>query len=106
MSKRPRTSSIVLTAVFLGVLALYFLVRPASAPGAQPTGTQTPVPSAPSPARSPGPARSPRPSRSATPSASATPSPSATPSGPATLSPSPSAVSGSPGAAPTSSSLP
>jgi hypothetical protein len=110
MSKRPRTSTIVLAVVFLGVFALYILVRPPSVQlAAQPGGTQTsvasPTPSASSPARSPSPSHSPRPSRSPTPSRSATPSVSHTPSLSATPSPSSSPVSGSPGPAP-SSSLP
>jgi cytoskeletal protein RodZ len=108
MSKRPRTSTIVLAVLFLGVFALYILVRPVSVPAAaQPTGTPTSVPSlttsAPSPSRSPSPSHSPRPSRSPTPSRSATPSVSHTPSLSATPSPSPSPVSGSPGLTPTSS---
>jgi cytoskeletal protein RodZ len=108
MSKRPRTSTIVLAVVFLGVLALYILVRPVPVTAAdQPTGTQTsvprPTPSASSPVRSPSPSHSPRPSRSPTPSRSATPSISAAPSIAATPSPSPSPVSGSPGLTPTSS---
>ena len=108
MSKRPRTSTIVLAVVFLGVLALYILVRPVPVTAAdQPTGTQTsvprPTPSASSPARSPSPSHSPRPSRSPTPSHSATPAVSPTPSVAATPSSSSSPVSGSPGPSPTSS---
>jgi hypothetical protein len=108
VSKRPRTSTIVLAVAFLGVLALYILVRPVPVTAAdQPTGTRTsgssPTPSASSPARSPGPSRSPRPSRSPTPSRSATPTVAATPSVGATPSSSSSPVSGSPGPSPTSS---
>ena len=32
MSRRPRTSTIVISALFLAVLALYILVRPVPAP--------------------------------------------------------------------------
>jgi hypothetical protein len=111
MSKRPRTSTIVLTVLFLGVLALYFLVRPTPVPAAQTTGTPAYVPSttpsAPTPASSPSPSRSvsrsPRPRRSPTPSRSAIPSASPTPSVSSTPSPSPSPVSGSPTVVPTSS---
>jgi cytoskeletal protein RodZ len=108
MSKRPRTSTIVLAVLFLGVFALYILVRPVSVQEAgqsagTPTSPTSPTPSASSPARSPSPSHSPRPSRSPTPSRSATPSVSAAPSIAATPSPSPSPVSGSPGLTPTSS---
>ena len=104
MSKRPRTSTIVLAVVFLGVLALYILVRPVPVTAAdQPTGTQTSVPSPTSSASSPARSPSPRPSRSPTPSRSATPTVSATPSVGATPSSSSSPVSGSPGPSPTSS---
>jgi cytoskeletal protein RodZ len=108
MSKRPRTSTIVLAVVFLGVLALYILVRPVPVTAAdQPTGTHTsgpsPTPSASSPVHSPSPSRSPHPSRSPSPSRSATPAASATPSVAATPSSSSSPVSGSPGPSPTSS---
>jgi len=108
MSKRPRTSTIVLAVVFLGVFALYILVRPppvlvVAQPAGTPTSVPSPTPSASSPARSPSPSRSPHPSRSPTPSGSATPSVSPAPSISAAPSSSPSPVSGSPGPAPTSS---
>ena len=94
---RPRTSTIVLTVLFLAVLVLYYLVRPASAPvgTTQPapglTYTSTPAPSYSSPAPA---ASSPSPSHTEQPSHSATPS--ATPSPSETSSPSPSPVSVAP----------
>ena len=54
-SMRPRISTIVLAVVFLAVLALYFLVRPVSAPAGAtqpasgPASTPSLTPSAPSP---------------------------------------------------------
>ena len=41
MSGRPRTSTLVISGLFLAVLALYFLVRPVTPP-ASATGTATP----------------------------------------------------------------
>src|SRR5271165_401105 len=76
MTGRPRTSTLVLIGLFLGVLALWVLVRPVPAPAG--TGQQTvdPTPaSVPSTSR---PAQSPSPVRSATRSHSPTPSPSGT----------------------------
>jgi hypothetical protein len=49
MSRRPRTSTFVLMGLFLGVLALYVVVRPVPAgtagTPAQPTQTASPSPS-------------------------------------------------------------
>jgi hypothetical protein len=92
---RPRTSTLVLIGLFVGVLALYFLVRPLPAPAANMRQvTQTPshqpyVPKtySPSPTRSPSHSPSPSPHRTATPTLTPTPTtsassgqPSATPS--------------------------
>src|SRR5262249_30809123 len=89
---RPRTSTVVLSALFVAVFALYLLVRPptpsteTSAPGtdsqstpsdtASPSPTQTPRHTSPSPSPStPTPSPSPTSARSGRPS----PSPSASP---------------------------
>ena len=86
-TKRPRTSTIALTVLFLAVLVLYYLVRPvpaAQVTGPQPTYSPTQVPStappAPTPTRSPSPSRSPHPSRTPTPTPSSSATPSASPS--------------------------
>ena len=41
--RRPRTSTLVLIGLFLGVLALYVLVRPAPAPAADVQPATTPA---------------------------------------------------------------
>jgi hypothetical protein len=97
MTRRPRTSTIVLIGVFLGVLALYTLVRPVPSTAIQPAvnpGPSTPAPAvtpspaptrtwSPSPTQSPTTAPSPGPSRPASPSGSVTPAPSQPPTTPA-----------------------
>ena len=96
MTGRPRTSTLVLIGLFLGVLALYILVRPVPAPrrpSPAPPGTRrrrrrplaravTPSPAR-TPSRSPSPSRTASPTRSASPSQSGSPTPSqtATPTG-------------------------
>jgi len=78
VSGRPRTSTVVLTGLFLAVLALYILVRPVPAPAASPgpaaspASTASPARSAPSPTRSASPSHTPRTSRSPTPATSPT----------------------------------
>ena len=75
MTGRPRTSTITIIGLFLGVLVLYVLVRPAPARSLQPVDNQGPAPSAPGVTPSstpkslaPTPSWSPRPSRTASPS--------------------------------------
>src|SRR4029079_15803565 len=76
MSGRPRTSTLVISGLFLAVLALYILVRPvpppASADTTQPgtTSSSSSSSTATAPARtSPRPTKSPRPSPTVSPSA-------------------------------------
>jgi hypothetical protein len=85
MTGRPRTSTIVIIGLFLGVLVLYVLVRPAPAGSLQPVDNQGPAPSAPAVTPSstpkslaPTPSWSPRPSRTASPARSASASPTET----------------------------
>lgn len=89
--RRPRTSTLIISGLFLAVLALYILVRPipvpaatvqpAVTPSSTPTVTPTPTRSVPTPTRSPSPSRSPSVSPSATPSGSVTAPASPVPSG-------------------------
>ena len=67
MTGRPRTSTIVLIGLFVGVFALYILVRPQSAPAGatQPASGNTPSYV---PARSPASAHPASPTRSPSPS--------------------------------------
>lgn len=122
---RPRTSTVVLTVLFLGVLALWITVRPvppastgtaesgtsdtsgnSGTPGrSHPSATYSPTPSK-TPTRSPSskkptPSRSatPHPSGSPTPDQSPTPSPSAPVPVPGTGSPTPGASTGGTGPA-------
>lgn len=93
MSGRPRTSTLIISGLFLAILALYILVRPvpvpaatvqpAVTPSATPTGTPSPTRSVPTPS----PSRSPSVSPSATPSGSATAPASPVPSGSLTSAP-------------------
>lgn len=101
--RRPRTSTLVLIALFVGVFALYILVRPVPAPAANveqvtPTHSQqSDVPNktySPSPTRSP--SHSPSPHRTTvTPTTSHTPTTPAT-SGPTSPVPSVTVQGGSP----------
>jgi len=91
MSGRPRTSTLVISGLFVAVLALYILFRPVSAAQkaeiSRSSGQQSPTPTAspsptqtrPSPSRSP--SRSPSATPSVTPSGSGTPTTSPSPSG-------------------------
>jgi hypothetical protein len=87
LSRRPRPSTLVLLALFGGVLALYVIVRPETVPtggaGTTPQPAVAPT-SAPSPTGSPTPSPEPTPSgtESATPTESGAPqeSPSVSPS--------------------------
>jgi cytoskeletal protein RodZ len=80
---RPRTSTLVLIGLFVGVFALYILVRPVQAPAAnvQQANTtpshQTYVPKtySPSPTRTPSHSPSPSPRRTVKPSHTPTPTP-------------------------------
>ena len=69
MSRRPRTSTIVLTALFLAVFALYIWVRPPthSTGSAAPAGNSHPAPSH---TRSPSPSPTPTEARRVAPRAS------------------------------------
>ena len=81
MTRRPRTSTLVLIGLFLGVLALYICVRPVDESTAQPTGNTAPAATNPVPAYTPSPTPTrPTPSRSPSPSRTASPSRSASPS--------------------------
>jgi hypothetical protein len=103
--RRPRTSTLVLIGLFVGVFALYILVRPVPAPAANvqqvsPTHSQQPdVPNksySPSPTRSPSHSPSPSPRRTTvTPTTSHTPAISGT-SGPTSPVPSVTVQGGSP----------
>jgi len=93
MSGRPRTSTLVISGLFVAVLALYILFRPVSAAqkaeisrssGQQrptPTASPSPTQTRPSPSRSPSRSRSPSATPSVTPSGSGTPTTSPSPSG-------------------------
>jgi len=78
---RPRTSTLVLIGLFVGVFALYILVRPTPAPAAnvQPANTtpshQPYVPKTYSPSPTRTPTHSPSPHRTVTPRPSHTPTP-------------------------------
>lgn len=82
---RPRTSTLVLIGLFVGVFALYFMVRPVPTPAANvqpvtPARSHQPyVPKtyAPRPTRSPSHSPSPSPHRTATPTHTPTPTTSA-----------------------------
>jgi len=105
MSGRPRTSTLVISGLFLAVLALYLLVRPATpttpADTNQSATNPSPTATTPAPTRtSPSPTRSPRPSHTVSPSAtpvSTSPAPLGSPTtAPPTLGTSPSAGSPTP----------
>lgn len=122
--RRPRNSTVALTALFLAVFALWILVRPID-PGPQPSGAANSgtsgsqgqseyhpyVPPSPTPSLTPTRSPSPRPttrtpsvSPTATPHSSLTPSPGQSPTGtPSATAPSAPGTGGSPGA-PTSGS--
>jgi cytoskeletal protein RodZ len=97
VKRRPRTSTLIISGLFLAVLALYILVRPVPVPAATvqqgatstvtPTVTPTPTRSVPTPTRTPSPTRSPSVSPSATPSGSVTAPASPAPSGSLTTGP-------------------
>ena len=86
MIERPRNSTIVLIALFLGVLALYVWVSPTPAPagtvqsnfGTDPTTAPTTNYPTGTPSHTLKPSHSPTPSRTATPTRSTSPSPSQT----------------------------
>jgi hypothetical protein len=87
MTGRARTSTLVISGLFLAVLALYFLVRPVQVPAGEPQPYVSPTRSA-APTLTPSSTRTtPSPSRS--PSRSPSVSPSATPSGSVTAPASP-----------------
>jgi hypothetical protein len=99
VSGRPRTSTLIISGLFLAILALYILVRPVPVPAAQvqPGATQSSTPAvSPSPSRSPSVSPSATPSGSVTAPASPAPSGSLT-SGPTVLNPLPTAGSSTPG---------
>lgn len=78
---RPRTSTLVLIGLFIGVLALYILVRPVqSTPAGNVQQNVNPTPTyAPASGRASQPTQSPAPAHSSSPSSSATPTPTQTP---------------------------
>lgn len=83
---RPRTSTVVLIGLFIGVLALYILVRPVQSTPAgnvqqnvNPTPTYAPSGRASQSTQSPAPAHSSSPSASATPTQTETAQPGHTP---------------------------
>lgn len=101
---RPRTSTIVLTVMFLAVFALWVIVRPPDPATASPAGQNSPgssgqmptsVPTySPSPTHSPTPTHRPTPTRTPTRTPTPTRSPGQTPTGSPTTSPSPTATTG------------
>jgi cytoskeletal protein RodZ len=99
---RPRTSTLVLIGLFVGVFALYILVRPIPAPAAnvdQVTPTHSQQPAVPGKSSSPTPTRSPSHSPSPSPHrTTVTPTTSHTPatSGPTSPTPSVTLQGGSP----------
>jgi cytoskeletal protein RodZ len=94
--RRPRTSTLVLIGLFVGVFALYILVRPVPAPAAnveQVTPTHSQQPDVPSKSYSPSPTRSPSHSPSPSPHrTTVTPTTSHTPATSSPTSPVPSAT--------------
>jgi hypothetical protein len=105
MTGRPRTSTLVISGLFLAVLALYILVRPV--PTAAPAGssqyvghpapsasTSSPTRASPSPTRSPSPSHTPSPVP--TPTSSSPTSAGSPTAAPSAVSPSPSAGSPTP----------
>jgi hypothetical protein len=77
LHRRPRLSTLVLLAVFGGLLALYVIVRPDTGPA---TGDGSPAGAQPSPAATESRTPSPEPTPSDTPTGSRTPSVSPSPS--------------------------
>ena len=103
MSGRPRTSTLVISGLFLAVLALYILVRPVPPPasaGTTQSGATSSSTAPASPSTSPRPTQSPSPSHTVSPSATPTstsPAPLGSPTAaPSAASPSPSAGSPTP----------
>ena len=107
MTGRPRTSTIVVSGLFVAVLALYLLVRPASAAPAQSASratTPSPTGSVHRPVSSSSPARSPSTSPTQSgPGPARTPNRTSTPGPETTAAPSPSPSLGSPGPGPSPS---
>jgi hypothetical protein len=114
VTRRPRTSTLVLIGLFLGVLALYVAVRPdpgtttgtarqTGNTGTAPAGgapSPTYRPPSPGPSRSSGPSPAASPSRTAGPSRSGRPSPSGTPPSGTTPAPTLTPASGQPASSP------